>query len=230
MGIRYDIIIPHFGQGHLTDLCLRCLQTIRLHSSDYRLLFIDNASPEFDKIEPELRRHPHLLIRNSENLGFVKAVNEGLQISTAPRIVIMNNDTEAVPHWLVKMDAAMIGDIGLAGPCTTTPNSWQGQLRFRGEGIMLLPASAMLAFFCTMFKREVFQQIGLLDEGFGAGFGDDDWFCHQAKRAGFKLALIRDLVIPHHHRSTFKTLYSTETIREMQDNAMRTFKKKCVSQ
>lgn len=227
--MRYDIIIPHYGIGPLTDLCNTCLRTIRENSHDYRLIFIDNASPEFDKIEPELRRHPHLLIRNSENLGFVKAVNEGLQISNAPRVVIMNNDTEAVPHWLTKMDAAMIGDVGLVGPCTTTPRSWQGQPRFRGEGVMLLPASAMLAFFCTMVRWEVFQRIGLLDEGFGVGFGDDDWFCHQAKRTGFKLALVRDLVIPHHHRSTFKTLYSMETIREMQDNAMRTFRNKCVS-
>ena len=91
-----DIIIAHYGTGHLTDLCLQCLESIRLHSADYRMIFVDNASPEFSSLESELEWHPHKLIRNTSNLGFVKAVNLGLMMSTAPYVVLMNNDTRAV--------------------------------------------------------------------------------------------------------------------------------------
>ncbi len=225
--MRYDVIIPHYGTGRLTDLCLACLRSIRAYSQDYQLILVDNASPEFDVIAPELERHPHILLRNTENLGFVKAVNQGLQISTAPRVVIMNNDTEAVAGWLEKLDVALGGEVGLSGPCTTTQESWQGLPRWRGVGVMVLPPSAMLAFFCTMFRREVFDRVGYLDEDFGVGFGDDDEYCARAKRAGFKLALVRDLVIPHHHRSTFRSLYSDDQIRIMQSTAMARVKAKC---
>jgi GT2 family glycosyltransferase len=225
---RYDLILPHYGTGRLTGLCLRCLKTIRRHSADYRLIFIDNASPEFDAVESELRRHRHLLIRNTENLGFVRAVNQGLKRSTAERVVILNNDTEAVPHWLSRLDAALAGNVGISGP-RTTANSWQGRYP-AGDGILVLPANAMLAFFCVMIRRDVVRRVGLLDEQFGVGFGDDDDYCHRAQTAGFRLALVLDLVIPHHHRSTFRTLYSEAEIRAMQQTALKKFQAKSARQ
>jgi len=225
---RFDIVIPHYGVGRLTGLCRRCLETIREYSHDYRLIFIDNASQELDLLLPEIERHPgSVLLRNTENLGFVKAVNLGLSISTAPRIVLMNNDNEAMPGWLEKLDMALVGKVGLSGPRTTTLHSWQGQPRFQGTGVMILPPTAMLAFFCTMLRREVFETVGYLDPDFGVGFGDDDWYCHLAKQAGWKLALVRDLVIPHYHRSTFRALYDDQQIQAMQKEALALFKQKC---
>jgi GT2 family glycosyltransferase len=84
----------------------------------------------------------------------------------------------------------------------------------------------MLAFFCTMFKREVFDRVGLLDEAFGVGFGDDDDYCRRVLNLGYNMALVQDLIIPHHHRTTFKQLYSTNTITSLQDNAINRFYKK----
>ncbi len=221
----FDIVIPHYGTGGLTALCLRCLESIRTYSERYRLIFVDNASPEFETIREELERHPHLLIRSTENLGFVRATNLGLLASRAPYVVLMNNDTEAVSNWLPKLAAALCGSVGLAGPRTTTTESWQGRWTGR-TGVTTLSERAMLAFFCVMIRRDVIEKVGLLDEGFGIGFGDDDYYCHLAQKAGFRLALVQDLVIPHHHRSTFRTLYSEETIRGMQRRALDLFYRK----
>lgn len=221
---RYDLIIPHYGSGRLTAVCLRCLETIRAYSADYRLIFIDNGSPEFDALEPELDNHPHLLIRNTQNLGFVRAVNQGLWSSTADRIVILNNDVEAVPGWLTKLDGALSHNVGISGP-RTTAKSWQGEWP-AGDGIFVLPRSAMLAFFCVMIRRDVVEQVGFLDEQFGVGFGDDDDYCNRTQAAGFRLALVLDLVIPHHHRSTFRTLYSDQQIQSMQRAALQKFRAK----
>jgi GT2 family glycosyltransferase len=222
--MRYDIIVPHYGSSKLTDLCLRCIESIRENSWNYRLILVDNGSPEFRRLEPEVRRHPHTLIRNTKNLGFVRAVNQGLWSSTAERIVILNNDTEVVAGWLEKLDAALIQDIGLAGP-RTTAGSWQGQTPDQG-GIVILPETSMLAFFCVMIRRDVLETVGVLDQQFGVGFGDDDDYCYRAQRMGFRLAFVSDLVIPHHHRSTFRTLYVDDEIRNMQQTAMQTFHRK----
>ena len=214
--MTFDIIIPHYGSSdRLTELCRRCLETIREHSTNYRLIFVDNGSPQFDDISEELARHPHLLIRNRENIGFVKATNEGLWASRAQFVVLMNNDTEAVPGWLDKLRAPLTGDVGLSGPHTTTRLSWQGS-RPQGKGIEILNPGSMLAFFCVMIRRDVLDKCGVLDEEFGVGFADDDHFCWKAQQAGFRLAYVSDLTIPHHHRSTFKSLYSPDSIVDQQ--------------
>lgn len=224
----YDIIIPHYGVNHLTEYCLDCLISIRRCSNDYRIIFVDNGSPEFDKIAPELNLHPHLLIRNSKNLGYVKAVNQALMLASAPYIVFLNNDTEAVPFWLENLREPLEAGAHLSGPRTTTQNSWQGRTPV-GMGWEFLGADAMLAFFCTMFKKEVFEILGFLDEDFGAGFGDDDWFCYKAQHAGFRLALVRHLCIPHRHRSTFKEVYGESNILPMQQKNLALFRKKAIA-
>jgi GT2 family glycosyltransferase len=223
---RTDIIIPHYGTGRLTDLCLACLQSIERHSLDYRVILVDNASPEFSVVADQLGRIPHLAIRNTVNLGFIKAVNQGIRVSNAQYIVLMNNDTEAVDGWLDKLRRPLNRwpIVGLSGPLTTTPDSWQGKWKARGAAPHLLAPARMLAFFCVMIRRSVFEKIGVLDESYGVGFGDDDEYCRRAERAGIRLALVQDLVIPHHHRSTFKTLYSGDEIQRMQDQAMAKFK------
>jgi len=221
----YDIVIPHYGSGHLTDLCLRCLVTIRAHSKDYRVILVDNASPERDLILDELQQHPHLLVSNSENVGFIRATNQGIALSTSPHVVLLNNDCEAVPGWLEKLRGGFDAhpSVGIVGPLTTTPESWQGKWNPR-PGVQVLAPGRMLAFFCAMFKREVFEKVGLLDESYGPGLGDDDAFCRSAEQAGFRIALVQDLRIPHAHRSTFKAIYSSEEIKEMQKVAMAKFR------
>lgn len=220
--MTYDIVIPHYGSGFLTGVCCACLRSLAAHSSDYRLIFIDNGSPEFSLIEPELRRHPHRLIRNTVNQGFVKAVNQGIWMSTAPYVVLLNNDTLLARDWLQKLREPLTGRIGLCGPRTTTERSWQGRAP-AGTGWKVLAPGRMLAFFCTMFRREVFERIGVLDESYGVGLGDDDEFCRRAEKAGWQMALRQDLVIAHAHRSTFHTLYSPEQVKAMQEVALERF-------
>jgi GT2 family glycosyltransferase len=114
--------------------------------------------------------------------------------------------------------------IGLTGPRTTTVKSWQGRAP-AGRGHRVLRADQMLAFFCTMFRREVFDQVGLLDVAYGVGLGDDDEYCRRAQRAGWNIALVQDLIIPHHHRTTFHTVYTPEQVLGMQQVALDRLKK-----
>src|SRR5574340_1163741 len=221
---KYDIIIAHYGIGRLTDLCCRCLETIRDCSTDYRVILIDNGSPELDRLIPTLETIPHLLVQNSVNLGFIKATNQGIALSTAPYVVLMNNDTEAVPEWLEKLRMPLAGQVGLSGPRTTTQGSWQGRWPAR-SGVYVLPETAMLAFFCVMIRRDVIEKCGPLDEIYGVGFGDDDAYSWQAHQKGFRLALVQDLVIPHHHRSTFHYMYGEDKVAQMQEAARQLYRR-----
>lgn len=220
---EFQIIIPHYGIDHLTRYCIRCLESIGDCSKNYQLIFVDNASPEFDSVYPELQKHPNITIRNTQNLGFIKAVNQGLKMATAPYIIFLNNDTEVVKDWLpILCQPLLDGVADISGPLSSAIDSWQGRHSVQ-PGYRILPKNNMLAFFCTMFKKEVFETVGYLDEDFGVGFGDDDMFCHKATQARFKLALCTSIKIKHHHRSTFKKLYQDNVINDMQNKALRLY-------
>jgi GT2 family glycosyltransferase len=224
--MEIDIVIPAHNQAAFT---LKCLRSIREFTKNYRVIFVDNGSnrEELKQVKEELENHPYLLIQNTRNLGFVKAVNQGLSVITAPYVVLLNNDTKVVPDWIEKLKFPLVAEsqIAACGPVTTAIDCWQGREKM-GDGYRVLPRSAMLAFFCILIKREAIEKVGLLDENFGVGLGDDDDYCMRLKKAGYKLALAQDLLIPHYHRTTFKSLYTESQIKTMTETGIAYFFRK----
>lgn len=218
--MTYDIIIPHLHLQEVERFARQCFNSIRRFSSAYQLIVIDNGGLHTSGIlMDELSQHDNLvIIQNQENVGFVQAVNQGLASSSAPYIVIMNNDTIATPRWLEVLRAELTGDIGIAGPRSKGRIFWQG--RERPGPPVVLPSGAMLSFFCVMMRRDVFEKIGYLDEDFGLGFGDDDNYCARAEAAGFRLVFVPNVLIHHQHRATFRALYSHDEIHKMQLEAL----------
>jgi len=120
MSVPCDIIIPVHDRLELTKACVESIElTTR---SPYRLILIDNGSLE------ETARYLEAyasctanvaLVRNEENLGWVKAANQGLARATGPFAVLMNNDTVVkTPDWLGRLIevAESEPDIGLVNP------------------------------------------------------------------------------------------------------------------
>jgi GT2 family glycosyltransferase len=220
-----DIVIPNYVTAASLPIVLRCLYSVRQCSPDARLIFVDNASPTLDALLPELAHHKDVVrILNQTNLGFVKAVNQGLRASTADYVVLLNNDTEVVPGWLEKMLAAFIGKVGIVGPRSNPNGTLSCQLPYRTATI--LPPGQMLVFFCVIISRAVIEKVGLLDEEFGVGLGDDDEYCWRAQQAGFDLCFLGDLTILHHHKTTFNQLFTQAQIRDMGWNAVDIIRRK----
>lgn len=146
-------MVPSFDQF---EAVLTCLESVRYYSKDYTLIFIDNGSEReaFKEVEAELEKHNHRLIRNYRNLGFVKAVNQGLSIATSEYIVLLNNDTEVTKDWLEKLRQPFSENPKLAavGPVTNATGCWQGNHPAK-DSWMLCSQTTMLAFFCVMLKR-----------------------------------------------------------------------------
>ncbi len=60
-----------------------------------------------------------------------------------------------------------------------------------------------LSGFCLLMTRGVYDAVGGLDTRFGLGFFDDDDLAERARRAGFELAVARDLFVHHFGSRTF---------------------------
>ncbi len=229
----YDIVIPHYGVNiDLVCKLLNCLTSIASYSSDCRVILVDNGSPDWDcpAIDKVLGPVPFMSIRNSKNLGFVRAINQGLQYSTAPYIVMLNNDTIVAPGWLEALRQPFLEDptVGIVGP-VTDDSGWQGRYHRDNPDAkewVMLPPGRMLAFFCAMISRRCLETVGYQDEAFVpyGGFGGDDHYCALAEAKGFRLALQRDILIHHDRRSTFHTLMTPDESKAMQVEALAKFK------
>ena len=81
--------------------CLRkCIQSIvdTVKKIQYEIIIVDNHSADGT---PEVicREFPSLkMIENTENLGFAKGNNQGILVSRGEFILLLNNDTEALPE------------------------------------------------------------------------------------------------------------------------------------
>lgn len=222
---KVSVIILTYNNLNLTKLCLNSL----LHWSDYpnlEIIIVDNNSfdntPEF--LAELNARYPTIqIIRNKTNEGFAKGNNIGLNAATGDYLVLLNNDTVVTPGWILTMLRHLQADpsIGLIGAVTNNigneakidisyqlldedmlPNILAHTIPHMGQRIKLRTA----AFFCVMMSRNVFQQVGLLDENYGRGYFEDDDYCRRIDRLGLQIACAEDVFIHHHLSASFNQI------------------------
>lgn len=245
-----DIVIPTFGQE---DFTCKCVESIRRHTpEDHRIVWVDNGSSGASRLKVlnSLRGSKYRSIWLPRNLGFVKAVNIGLRECVGEYVVLQNNDTEVTGHWMERLMRPHSDPmVAATGPVTDTDGSWQGWKNVKERLYNQMPPletlrkediaeelykvmgdttreMKMIAFFSTLFKKDVFDKVGLLDEQFGSGLGDDDDYCLRLTKAGYKVVFVPGAFVHHHHRTTFKSVFGEDVISEMQRVNMDKFKKK----
>jgi GT2 family glycosyltransferase len=82
-----------------------------------------------------------------------------------------------------------------------------------------------LAMFCVVFRRRLFDEIGLLDERFGLGTFEDDDFCYKARLRGYKLICAEDVFVYHFGPSITRTWEDRECL-ELYEYTRRSFERK----
>lgn len=209
-----DVVVPTLNQSAMTTACARSLARYTAPGL-LRVVWVDNGSAEAERAaaaeawrESGIETVPILL---GENQGFVRATNAGLLVTTAPYVLLLNNDAEVVEGWLPKFLEVMDREptVGVVGPRSTPVHDWQGRTP-EAPGWSVLPSGSMLGFYCALLRREVVTRVGALDEGFGAGLGDDDDYAGRVEAAGWRLALRTDLTVLHRHRTTFRALWGAQ--------------------
>ena len=83
----------------------RGLQSIadELAGTDWEGIVVDNASSDgssaiLEELAPRVR-----VLRNDDNVGFARGMNQGLAATTAPLVLIMNPDCHLMPAALAAM-------------------------------------------------------------------------------------------------------------------------------
>lgn len=133
-----DIIIPVYGQA---DLLAKCLASIEATKGDLkaRVILVDDFGPEQEKLNPiyHSMNGSSLVIRNRENSGFARSINNGVNRSNAPLILLLNSDTELQPNCLQEMVAEFENsEVGVVGAkLIFGDNRWQNYGKIQHAGI-----------------------------------------------------------------------------------------------
>jgi GT2 family glycosyltransferase len=209
-----DIIIPIWNQPALTRRCLEAIG--RNTRTPYRLILIDNGSEEdTQSFLAGLAGDPSwngVLIRNEENLGFIRAVNQGLRASLASYVCILNNDIVVTEGWLERMvefaeahpEAGLLNPEQNHDPGKAMPEDLEAYARSRVQGRGKWMELDHCTGGCLLIKREVIQKVGVLDEAYGAGYFEDDDYSRRAQKAGFRCLRLLDTYVWHDIGSSFK--------------------------
>jgi cellulose synthase/poly-beta-1,6-N-acetylglucosamine synthase-like glycosyltransferase len=159
-------------------------------------------------------------VRNDTNLGFVKAVNQGIKVSDSEYLCIMNNDTIASTGWLQEMVAVMEAnpEIGLLNPSSNTSGQFPEGRSIDNYALSLnwlkgrIQELYTCRGFCMLVQREVIDRVGLLDEIYHIGYFDDTDYCKRAQKMGFRTARAKAAYVFHRENITFKSLHNNKDL------------------
>ena len=221
-----SIIILTLNQVAYTK---QCIESVFAHTKEpFELVIVDNGSTDstleyvdsLDRSESSCLRIK--VISNSENRGFAKGCNQGLNVACGEFLLLLNNDVVVTSGWLSRLlrvvdertQIQMVGPMTnyVSGPqlvenpaydVTTTKGLQQyaesNACQYDGE----VKAIWRLVGFCLLIKRCVIEKIGGLDDRFRIGNFEDDDFCLRARLAGFHAAIVKDCYVHHYGSQTF---------------------------
>ena len=135
--------------------------------------------------------------------------------------MLLNNDVVVTRNWLENMLGALHSDesVGAVG-CLTNRCSYKQTVPVEYESIEEMHSFAetfnilnpskweqrlKLVGFCFLTKREVVENIGMLEELFSPGNYEDDDYSLRIRLAGYKLLLCRDTFIHHYGSVSFNS-------------------------
>ncbi len=219
-----SIVVLTYNNLEFTRNCLMSLMKFTNYPN-WELVIVDNASsdetPKF--LQNFAKQHDNVkVILNQENVGFSAGNNIGIENATGEYLVLLNNDTFVTRGWLWDLIRYFLKDnsLGLLGPVTNNIGNEakisieysnmeemaKESRKYTSEHSRELLNVNTVAFFCAVIRRQVIEEIGLLDEVFGCGFFEDDDYCIRARNAGFTVAIADDVFIHHELSASFNKL------------------------
>lgn len=226
-----QVILPVYNGDAIVRDCLRALSVAS--DGPFQVLVVDDGSRGFtaEMLREEVSGDPRFVLhRRDINRGYTKSINEGVMMTSAPWVVVLNSDTLVSHGWLDRLHAAVRArpGTGMAGPLSNAATwqsipaakrpdmTWSTNDMIEPRHLMRVqemladvserayPEFPILNGFCTLIARDVFDRIGLYDEdAFPMGYGEETDLCLRARRAGFRLTVADDCFVYHHKSVSF---------------------------
>ena len=212
--MQCDIIVPVWNQLDFTKGCIEAVFQNTIYP--FHLIVVDNASDDptknyLDKLAKD-KKDRVTLLKNEKNLGFIKATNQGIKVSSAPYLCLLNNDTKVTTGWLTEMIkvAEARDNIGIVNANSNTlgatPKKGESLETFAGRLKSYTGRYSELAWatgFCMLIKRQVAERVGPFDEIYGMGNFEDADFSKRAQNFGYFCVCAIAAYVYHRERRSF---------------------------
>jgi GT2 family glycosyltransferase len=213
--MKIGIAIVHFGKQELLDNCRKSLEVSDINT--FMPIIVHDC--------------------NVENIGFNKANNKLIKtLTSSDWIWLLNNDT-IVPETTLKAIETIlptlddkIGVIGFkilsmdnpdlihhAGTIEAYPGGVHKSGSVRLRQFTERTNEKWVTFASVLIRREVFEEIGLLDEHMFNYYSDSD-FCYRARYNGWKVIYEPNFII--HHKIGSSQNPNSEQIRMIQEDSI----------
>jgi len=202
---------------NLKEVTLECLESLHgLKYPNFRIVVVDNHSADGSP-QAISERFPDVeQIINDENRGSTAAYNVGFRRAleaNAQFAMLINNDTIIDPNALdLLVEACLPKDVGLTGPLifySAAPDKiWSaGSMRSRltldltddngrNKTFMEITERDFLTCCALLFKREVLNKVGLMDEDYFF-YQEELDYCYQVRGAGYRILLVPEAKVWH---------------------------------
>lgn len=237
-----SIVIPNWNGKHFLAGCLDSIRK-QTHKS-IETIIVDNGSQD-GSVDFLKANYPEVkLITFQVNTGFSPAVNAGIRGATGHYIALLNNDTIIEPLWVEELVKGLdehpeVGSVG----CKMLAYDDQTILDGVGDGYRRggLPGrighkekdtgrfdqQRYILGACggaAMYRRELFDDIGLFDDDYFAYLEDVDLGL-RAQSAGYKCLYIPTAVVYHLGCGTTGSGYSPMVVKLSSQNNLNTIVK-----
>ena len=242
---KVSIIVLTYNNLELNKACINSI-LLKTAYPNYELIILDNHSTdgtveylhELEKTSDSRVK----IIFNEKNSGFAGGNNKAIQVSTGDFIMLLNNDTVVTRGWLTNAVKHMQND-AKCGMCGAVTNSIGNEamiaVNYRNtkelEQFAYIYTSEhnneiytqvdRLAMFCTLIRREILDNFGMLDENYQVGMFEDDDYAEVVKQAGYKFYIVEDVFVHHVNNASFKKI-ETKEYKEIFERNKRYFEKK----
>lgn len=218
-------IVNWNGKDDLLE-CLASIMKLNYPKDNCKILVIDNKSNDGSQAAVSLYYPEVSLIENERNLGYVRAVNQGIAYGMEREIDyiwVFNNDVAVEKDSLKRLIEVGQQDenIGVIAPVVysySNPetidnigykiNFWTGRLKklkcgrdiFRNKGDEIAKVDSILG--CSnLIKTSVFKKIGSFQTIYGVYFEETD-FNVRAAQKGFRVVVVKEARVWHKNAST----------------------------
>jgi GT2 family glycosyltransferase len=186
MSFSGTIIIVSFNSG---EYLTRCLKSIEEHAPAANVIVVDNASSGDIADGAALRRDVVTLQINQQNVGFGRAVNQGLAASSRPMLLVLNPDCYLLPGAADRLAQELYDhpECAIAGPrILNDDGSVQGSAR--GDPTMLTGFFGRTTLLTRLFPNSRLAKRNVRTDPEGSATGESravDWVsgaCMMARR------------------------------------------------
>jgi N-acetylglucosaminyl-diphospho-decaprenol L-rhamnosyltransferase len=115
-----SVIVVTYRSADVVSACLRSVGRVRVST---QIVVIDNASDD-GSADLVATSFPHaVIVKNKENVGFARAVNQAMGLCRGRTILLLNPDTEIEDESVELLLTALDADraLGAVGPLVTQP-------------------------------------------------------------------------------------------------------------